>query len=174
MDNLEELQSTIGSQEDYAPVSTKAPCVPLKDALWQCSNEFNKKGNTFKDLDFKRVWLFSNDDNPNCKYPQEQLQIIQVAKDAAETGIEVSLWHMNKVLCDKDGNKTGFSPFNIDIFYNKILVVDDDDELLYRTRGVWLLCKYDASCLLYAFANECILSFHLCDCLGHNNYRCWG
>ena len=138
MDNVDEFVKSIGSLEDHSPPITgnKAPYVPLKEALWQCSNEFNKKGSTIKDQDFKRVWLFTNDDNPNCKYPQEQLQIIQVAKDAAETGIEISLWHMNKSIISGNNDKpASFYPFNIDIFYNKLLVVDDEEELSYRTKS---------------------------------------
>lgn len=96
------------------------------------------KGKSFKPQDFKRVWIFTNDDNPNSKFPQEQLSTIQVAKDATETGIEISLWHLNKSLATTLPNGSVVQipqPFNFDIFYNKILVVDDEEELMYRTKS---------------------------------------
>src|SRR4051812_24355539 len=121
VDNFEEFKNTIGCMEDSKPAGSM---VPLKEALWQCSHEFNAKGTSFKDQDFKRVWLFTNDDNPNKKFAQEQLKIIQVAKDATETGIEISLWHMNRFVTPAAGAATQMVEFNIEIFYNKILVVD--------------------------------------------------
>jgi ATP-dependent DNA helicase 2 subunit 1 len=132
IDDIADFHTTVGSQDEGLAVGTKAPYVPLKEAFWQCSNEFNKKGNTFKDADFKRVWLFTNDDNPNCKYPAEQLQVIQVGKDLAETNIEVSLWHLSRPLNTPSSSSAvpsapAFAPFNIDIFYNKILVCDEDE-----------------------------------------------
>jgi len=140
IDNIAEFHTCVGSQDEGLVAGAKPPYTPLKEALWQCSNEFNKKGNSFGDQDFKRVWLFTNDDNPNCKYPAEQLQIIQVGKDLSETGVEVSLWFLNRPLNAPSASSAVpstamFVPFNIDIFYNKILVCDEED-LALRTREV--------------------------------------
>lgn len=58
--------------------------------------------------------------------------MVQVAKDAAETGIEISLWHMNK---------DAASRFDVSLFYKRILIVPDDDaeaaemELEFRVKG---------------------------------------
>lgn len=103
--------------------------VPVKEAIWECSNEYNKKSHNFKSIDFKRVWLFTCDDNPNCKLPAEQIKIIKVAQDMAETNIEISLFHMNKY----DPATNTFLDFNVDIFYNKILVVDEEGDIFDRT-----------------------------------------
>ena len=154
MDNLKEYHCLIGCQKQQqlqpqqdiiGDATQQVLSIPLKEAFWQCSHEFNKKGKVFKEQDFKRVWLFTNDDNPNCKLPQEQMQIIQVAKDVAEAGIEISLWHLNKGNRSFLINKGDFNeemkstpsilPFNIDIFYNKLLVVDDEEDFSYRTKG---------------------------------------
>lgn len=132
IDNITEFHADVGSQV-VDPKAKKPPYAPLKEALWQCSNEFNKKGRTFKENDSKRVWVFTNDDNPNCKYPAEQLQIIQVGKDLGETDIEISLWHFDATVPGPASTASAavaapptVIPFNIDIFYNKILVCDEE------------------------------------------------
>lgn len=88
IDNFESFVELIGSQ----PPEKKA--VPLKQALWTCSQSFATKD--LKRNDLKRIWLFTNDDNPNGAFPVEQNAIVTVARDCAQAGIEISLWHMNR------------------------------------------------------------------------------
>jgi hypothetical protein len=101
---------------------------PLKEALWLCTQSFNLKGSTIHKGDFKRVWIFTNDDNPNSHDPHERESIVQVARDGAETGVEISLWHMDQVMNRPDhGGGSMTVPFNISNFYSKLLIVNDDD-----------------------------------------------
>lgn len=100
---------------------------PLKEALWLCTQSFNLKGSTIHKGDFKRVWIFTNDDNPNSHDAHERESIVQVARDGAETGVEISLWHMDRVISRPDGSGTMTVPFNISNFYSKLLLVNDDD-----------------------------------------------
>lgn len=97
---------------------------PLKEALMLCTQTFNtKRANKVHSEDFKRVWLFTNDDSPNSHKPSLQSFIIQVAKDSAETGVEISLWHMNSFSKPE-------SPFDTRKFYQKLLTLDIDENLL--------------------------------------------
>ena len=136
IDSVEDLYVEIGNQEDAMKLKqievTPKTYIPVKEAIWECSNEYNKKSHNFKVNDSKRVWLYTCDDNPNCRLPSEQNKIIRVAQDMIETNIEISLFHINTY------NKTSntYNEFNIHIFYNKILVVDDDDdEFEQRTKS---------------------------------------
>jgi hypothetical protein len=81
---------------------------------------FNLKSGVLNQLDFRRVWIFTNDDNPNGSDLTEQARVIQVAKDGAETGVEISLWCM-----DKSNDKA----FSSSLFYDKLLVVGIDSDL---------------------------------------------
>ena len=90
---------------------------PLKEALWLCTQSFNVKGSAVHQSDYKRVWLFTNDDHPNHTDVGEQNSIVQVAKDGAETGVEISLWHMDR----REGEA-----FDVCRFYHRLLTVDDE------------------------------------------------
>ncbi len=117
IDDVSEFERGVGSQ----PL-TKKFC-PLKQALWFCSQSFATKD--MKKTDFKRIWLFTNDDNPNSHSIMEQKAIVTVARDCSQAGIEISLWHLNP--------KNDI--FNPRIFYFQLLVADpnnasgDDDDL---------------------------------------------
>jgi ATP-dependent DNA helicase 2 subunit 1 len=45
----------------------------------------------------KRIFLFTNDDDPNATSQHLREQSIQRAKDLAELGIEIELFSMNRV-----------------------------------------------------------------------------
>eukprot|EP01041_Mallomonas_annulata_P002598 gene2598-5080_t len=103
------LRNTITPQ-----LSSIVSC-PLKTSLWTCAQAFSTKmgrSATHK-LSFKRIWIFTNDDHPNAHDKAEQMRIIQVAKDAAETGIEISLWCYN--------TPSG-TAFDINPFYKQLLL----------------------------------------------------
>ena len=59
----------------------------------------------------ERIWIFTNDDNPNKHSVVNQEKTIKVAQDCGETGIEISLFHL-------DNSKASFNP---DLFYMKLL-----------------------------------------------------
>jgi hypothetical protein len=100
--------------------------IPLKEGLWKCSEEFGSRAKKSSRGDYKRVWLFTNLDNPNGSDPVEQSRTVQVSKDCAETGIEISLWHMNDLSSKLE--------FDLKKFYARLLV-SDEDELHLRVKG---------------------------------------
>ena len=102
--------------------------IPLKEGLWKCSEEFGVRAKKSTRGDYKRVWIFTNTDNPNSSDKVEQNRIVQVSKDCAETGIEISLWHMNNLSVGNSGN------FDVNKFYTRLLVADED-ELHLRVKG---------------------------------------
>jgi hypothetical protein len=121
IDDPSSIPKTFKSQ----PASTLL--CPLKEALWLCTQSFNLKGSTIHKGDFKRVWIFTNDDNPNSHDFHERESTVQVARDGAETGVEISLWHMDRVIPRPDHSGSMTVPFNISNFYSKLLLVNDDD-----------------------------------------------
>jgi ATP-dependent DNA helicase 2 subunit 1 len=125
LDDPKIFYTTIGSQDKSTQIDNPQ-YVPLREALWMSSQAFFSKSSSAGSKDYRRVWLFTNDDNPNGYSKAEQAKVIQVAKDCAESAIEISLWHLNR---------SGSNPFDPSIFYEKILfplakneAADDDDE----------------------------------------------
>lgn len=121
IEDIGEFERLVGSQ------SPSNPLCPLKQALWRCKLAFGTKD--LKKTDFKRVWIFTNDDYPNAPFPEEQNKVVQIAKDCADGGIEISLWH-----CDRSAHRA-FSPA---LFYHRLLKAsilktadgdEDEDEL---------------------------------------------
>jgi len=113
---IRELQSLIEDpallkrQVEPHPQTLNNPSAcPLKQALWTCSQSFGS--NDYKKSDMKRIWIFTNDDNPNNRNPVEQAATVTVARDCAQAGIEISLWHI-----DPAGRS-----FDPDLFYMNLL-----------------------------------------------------
>lgn len=86
----------------------------LNDALWTCQNMF---ANSSQKVGFKRIMLFTNNDNPHAGAPQLQRQAKTKAGDLKETGIELELMHLQKP------NES----FEVDKFYKDLLYSADDD-----------------------------------------------
>ncbi|XP_064600054.1 X-ray repair cross-complementing protein 5-like [Liolophura sinensis] len=86
----------------------------LSEAFWTCSNMFSKS--THK-INFKRVMLFTNDDDPHAGNAQLQRQARTKASDLNENGIDLELMHMLK---------PGQS-FDISKFYKDLLFTADDE-----------------------------------------------
>jgi hypothetical protein len=126
VDDISVFHETIGSQK-------RGPYVPLNEAFWACSQTFNAKAQASA-FDFRRIWLFTNDDNPNGHSSLEQNRIVQAARDCSEAGIEISLWHMNRI--NATGQQQSFEPQK---FYVKLLVAEgeeeDADSIDYRMKG---------------------------------------
>ncbi|CAM9365845.1 unnamed protein product, partial [Hapterophycus canaliculatus] len=94
-------------------IGVEDPC-PLKSGLWSCQTEFN----TIKQpMDHKRIFLFTNDDNPLRGDADETKKVHMIAQDAVNASIELKLFHL----------KRKGVPFNPDKFYRAILTGDGDD-----------------------------------------------
>ena len=65
----------------------------------------------------KRIFLFTNEDNPNNTDQDIRDQSIQRAKDLSELGIDIELFSMNK----KDDK------FDPSLFYQHIISFDEED-----------------------------------------------
>lgn len=114
IEDVGEFERLVGCQ------STSVALCPLKQALWRCKLSFGTKD--LKKTDYKRVWIFTNDDMPNVIYPEEQNKVVQIAKDCADGGIEISLWHCNA---------TPHRQFQPNLFYSRLLkssIISDADE----------------------------------------------
>ena len=111
VDDISVFHKKIGS----APSSTgdSSSYCPLNEAFWACSGAFSAKSQSHKQNDYRRIWLFTNDDNPNGNNSKDQERIIQASRDCSESGIELSLWHMNRAQ----------TPFRPETFYTKLLTV---------------------------------------------------
>lgn len=112
IDDIDEFHNKIGCQSDQQS-------CPLKQAFWSCSQSFDslKSAGSGKS-DFKRIWIFTNDDNPMGHSPADQAQIIRVGRDCAQNGIEASLWYINRKDRDFDPQK----------FYAKLMLADNEDD----------------------------------------------
>ena len=68
---------------------TSAP--PLNFALW-CATQAFSEAKLRQNVDFQRVWLFTNNDCPCEGDTKMQEHIIRRARDAYEMGQELQLW----------------------------------------------------------------------------------
>lgn len=99
-------------------VAGVASYCPLNEAFWACSGAFSVKSQSHKQNDFRRIWLFTNDDNPNSNDQADQGRVIQASRDCSESGIELSLWHINRTS----------APFDPSKFYTKLLTMLDSSD----------------------------------------------
>jgi ATP-dependent DNA helicase 2 subunit 1 len=88
---------------------------PFCDALWTCSTMFS---NCTTKVGHKRIFLFTNDDNPNANNENLRNQSIQRAKDLAELGIDIELFPINKAT----------QTFNPTKFYQYVITVEEDED----------------------------------------------
>jgi len=86
----------------------------LRDALWTCQNMF---ANSSMNLGFKRIILFTNNDDPHGANPQLNRLAMTKANDLRETGIDLELIHLQN-----EGQI-----FDLTKFYRDILYSDDDE-----------------------------------------------
>ncbi|XP_023931521.1 X-ray repair cross-complementing protein 6-like, partial [Lingula anatina] len=86
----------------------------LGDALWTCQNMFSHSPHK---INYKRVMLFTNDDDPHRNNNSLKNQAKAKAVDLHETGIELELMHIQK---PAEG-------FDLGKFYRDILYFDDDE-----------------------------------------------
>eukprot|EP01133_Synstelium_polycarpum_P007225 gene7225-8394_t len=84
------------------------------DALWTCSTMFS---NCNIKVSHKRIFLFTNEDNPNAYNENLRNVSFQRAKDLADLGIEIELFSMDKADDDR---------FEFSRFYENIVFFKDD------------------------------------------------
>jgi ATP-dependent DNA helicase 2 subunit 1 len=128
---LEKLMALPGN-DDFASKFGHSTNFSLSDALWTCLSMFSK---STQKLGFKRVMLFTDNDNPH-EDGQLRRQAVAKVDDLRQNGIDLELMHISPP--DK--------PFDLQAFYKDILYADDDeqtvipdpaekfDELLTRVR----------------------------------------
>jgi ATP-dependent DNA helicase 2 subunit 1 len=87
----------------------------LNDVFWTCSNMF---ANSPVKLASKRVFMFTNNDDPHSSSLPLQRQAKTKAKDMADTGIDIELLY----LPPPDG-----SSFNLSRFYQDVMMMADDE-----------------------------------------------
>jgi ATP-dependent DNA helicase 2 subunit 1 len=86
----------------------------LYDVLWICSNMF---ANSPQKIGYKRVMLFTDNDDPHSDSVTLQRQARTKAKDLFENGIELELMHL----------KPSGGTFDVSKFYEDIIVIPDDE-----------------------------------------------
>ncbi|XP_067655982.1 X-ray repair cross-complementing protein 6-like [Haliotis asinina] len=109
---LEELQ-----EKGYKKFGAKyghSDAFSLSEALWTCASMFS---NCAQKINYKRVMLFTNNDDPHAGNAQYQRQAKTKASDLHETGIDLELMHMQK-----PGER-----FDVSKFYKDLLYTDDDE-----------------------------------------------
>ena len=87
----------------------------LVEALWLCHDMFTRT-KTAAAAD-RRIFLFTDEDQPNQRQPQDQRRAIQRAKDLAEQNISIDIFPFNK-----PGGK-----FDFRLFYQEIIAIDVDE-----------------------------------------------
>jgi ATP-dependent DNA helicase 2 subunit 1 len=99
---------------------------PLGDALLLTNMGFNLKKDKAKGS-VQRIWVFTNDDNPNVKYDDQRQRAIQQAMDSAELGREINLFYI------KNESGKAFDPSK---YFSNLITVSDDDGETPRISGV--------------------------------------
>jgi len=153
--------------DEFTSSSSNYMLCTLRSALHEASKIFAnakcvKKNATSSSksinlYDSKTIWIFTNNDNP-CHSPmyntttqkeEERQQLLTIAKDAMENGIDMKIWPLPCCYyCDNDtGIKQGnnpkdvvLSPFDWNLFYDEFNKVvnnsddhyHDDDESMKR------------------------------------------
>lgn len=105
-----------GAAEFDGPASAPQPGT-LRAALWTCQQQFILRAPSDARAS-KRIWLFTNDDDPTGGSQDEVERAVQVAADASDTGILIELFHMNR--------PDAAAAFDVGKFYRKILTPDAD------------------------------------------------
>ena len=101
---------------DQFPPSKKE--ISLNDALWICQTEFkNYDSKTYN----RRIFLFTENDNPMVNNSNERTKTIQRAKDMLDSEIIIELFPMSV-------NK----PFDMKIFFCDIIPQSDEDLILTK------------------------------------------
>jgi ATP-dependent DNA helicase 2 subunit 1 len=90
---------------------------PFAEALWAVSSIFT--GHAVAKAGTKRVFLFTNEDNPNAGQPGMRERSITRGRDLAQVQISIELFCMNK---------PGDHQFDPSLFYEQIIAVDEEED----------------------------------------------
>ena len=104
--------------------------LEMADALWHCSSVFRRgskgrSGKTAK-LMAKHIWMFTNDDDPlrlhSTGDDSGESRVLRKAKDAAEAGIDFSLFYFNPAIAPTNTYGT-LTPkrFRSSIFFHSLI-----------------------------------------------------
>lgn len=110
-----DLEGLLRQGDDFTPFGHCSADFPFCDALWTCSTMFS---NCAVKVGHKRIFLFTNEDDPNAANKNLREQSFQRAKDLMELGIDIELFSMNK-----PGDS--FDPSR---FYQNIISVSEDED----------------------------------------------
>lgn len=111
----------------------KGETCPLKFGIWSCAREFDKacggSSNSPGGSGYatKRIFLFTNDDDPLAGDTDSEEKVVNVVRDAVDSGVHVVLFPIGRMHPEAQNNTSSFTSFNVGRFYKRILVVDDDD-----------------------------------------------
>jgi len=140
---------------------------PLRTALHEASKAYmeakcvKKQAATSKNPgDSKSLWIFTNEDSPCKENENEKKQVVIVAKDAADNGLQINVWPLPLL--------NASSPFDRSKFYNDITTKDvysvpsamenteefsqgdiDLDELLHDIDRSWTKVRKASTMALY-------------------------
>lgn len=117
-DEVKQLEKFLSApdNDDFESKFGHSDSCSLSDALWTCLNMFSK---STQKLGFKRIMLFTNNDNPH-EDGQLRRQAIAKVDDLHQNGIDLELMHISPP--DK--------PFDLQAFYKEVLYADDDEQTL--------------------------------------------
>eukprot|EP01094_Clydonella_sp_ATCC50884_P000497 TRINITY_DN10386_c0_g1_i1.p1 TRINITY_DN10386_c0_g1~~TRINITY_DN10386_c0_g1_i1.p1 ORF type:complete len:641 (+),score=205.12 TRINITY_DN10386_c0_g1_i1:133-2055(+) len=101
-------------EKNEAPYGHCANQFPFRDALWTCSSMFSSCATK---VGHKRIFLFTNDDNPNAGDMELRKQALQRVRDLEELGVDVELFALTSASNTFDPSK----------FYQHIISVSDED-----------------------------------------------
>lgn len=87
----------------------------LVEALWLCHDLFTRAKTA--SVSDRRIFLFTDEDQPNQRQPQDQRRAVQRAKDLAEQNITIELFPFNKPA----------GRFDFRLFFQEILAIDTDE-----------------------------------------------
>jgi len=113
----------LAGSEFGGPMDVGEPC-PLRHGIWRCNQIFAATGVSKRSS--RRIWLFTNDDNPFAHNPEEVEAAVTSARDAAENGVVIDLFHMQAT----PSHGVPASDFDASKFYHCLLSVDMEEEFL--------------------------------------------
>ena len=109
------LETVIDTKELRFKASEKE--MPLSELLWTCQQQFKSlEMNTFS----KRIFLFTNEENPMKDQPRVQEETIERSKILLDEGTEIELFPMSHPKEEK-------TKFNVGLFYSNIINMDEAD-----------------------------------------------
>jgi len=96
--------------------SGNSPTSALHEALWTCQHLFSLANNQTK-LGYKRIFLFTNDDNPCKDNSTLRMKCIERSRDLMNSDISIDLFVL----------KSPPSSFKSDLFWKEMIHISDDD-----------------------------------------------